>query len=107
MADHEEMNDPLVCITFQTGDDYEIVVDEANARGGSVDAVIEFLTNWDFGDEDDNAATIMGHTERVDLEKQTYHEGDYGNLHYWLIADHGMRHYALYRRRLDNDKENS
>lgn len=93
---------PLVLIVFMDGEDYENAVDAANDLGGSTEAVVEYLSQWDFGEEDDNAASITGYTDLADLEANRHqlHEVDHGGLHYWLQLDHALGIYALYRRPL-------
>lgn len=95
-------DDPLVNVIFLSGDDYETAVDAANDHGGSTDAVVAYLAQWDYGDENDGAAEVNGHTQLAELERlpQQLHEADHGGLHYWLGIDHGLRHYSLYRRPL-------
>lgn len=92
----------LVRIISVTGDDYETAVDQANDKGGSTDAVVEYLAQWDTGDEIDRAATINGHTRLSDLEKQRhpFHIVDYDSHVYYLQADHHLGFYALYREEL-------
>lgn len=97
------LGDDLVLITDVDGDDYERAFTEANKRGGSVrDAAVEYLAQWDFGDENDNAAEVNGYTQLEELQNHPHmlHEVDHGGLHYWLQLDHGLRFYALYRRPL-------
>lgn len=96
--------DPLVSVVHLSGDDYETAVDVANDQGGSTSAVVEYLSRWDHGDETDAAAEINGHTDRSALESWNHqlHEVDHGGLHYWLVIDHGLRFYALYRRPLSS-----
>lgn len=95
-------SDPLVCVIFMQGQNYEDAVDAANALGGSTDAVVEHLAQWDYGKENDDAACVNGHIELVDLERQHHqlHEIDHGGLHYWLQLDHPAGIYGLYRRPL-------
>lgn len=94
--------DKLVNIVDLGGEDYERAVDAANERGGSVDAVIAYLAQWDYGDENDNAAEVNGYTDLAELGslRHQLHEGDHGGLHYWLVLDHGLGFYSLYRRPL-------
>jgi hypothetical protein len=94
--------DPLVSIVHLSGDDYETAVDAANDQGGSTDAVVGYLSRWDDGDETDAAAEVNGHADLSELESWGHqlHEVDHGGLHYWLVLDHGLRFYALYRRPL-------
>lgn len=92
-------DDPLVNIIFLSGDDYEAAVDAANDHGGSTDAVVAYLAQWDYGEENDGAAEVNGHTQLERLPQQL-HEVDHGGLHYWLGIDHGLSHYCLYRRPL-------
>lgn len=104
--DHKDALDPLgndlVPIVHLSGDDYEHAVDAANDNGGSTDAVVAYLAQWDYGEENDGAAEVNGHTQLAELERlpQQLHEVDHGGLHYWLGIAHGLRHYSLYRRPL-------
>ena len=90
----------LVCIVHLDGDDYESAVDAANDAGGSTQAVAEYLAQSDYGDENDGAAEVNGHTQLADLRNGPHqlHEVDLGSTHYWLNLDHGLCFYALYRR---------
>lgn len=94
--------DPLVCVVFLQGQDYNDAVDAANETGGSTEAVVKHLAQWDFGDETDGAATVNGHTDLTELEHLPHqlHEVDHGGLHYWLQLDHRLGIYGLYRRPL-------
>lgn len=106
VADHQvalaPLGDDLVNIVHLSGDDYENAVDEANANGGSIEAVVAYLARWDYGRESDGAAQSNGLTALAELERLPYqlHEVDLHGLHYWLQLDHGLRFYALYRRPL-------
>ncbi|WP_026820023.1 hypothetical protein [Arthrobacter castelli] len=97
-----ETSEPLVDIIHLQGDDYETAVDAANDQGGSTEAVVAYLAQFDYGDETDSVAEINGHTKFVELERLQHqlHEADHGGLHYWLQVDHGLRFYGLYRRPL-------
>lgn len=91
---------PLVHIVTLNDEEYERAVDAANDEGGSVQAVAKHLAKWDYGDENDGAASVNGYTNLSDLEAGPHqiHTVDIGDLHYWLVIDHGLRFYALYRR---------
>lgn len=94
-------SDPLICIISLDGDDYEHAVDEANAAGGSTEAVVAHLSKWDYGEENDSAADALSdHTELDELETLPHqlHEVDHDETRYWVLIDHGLRFYALYRR---------
>ena len=94
----------LILVTHQSEDDYEEAVDTANAAGGSIDAVIEHLSRWDYGAETDaDSASFHGTTTEQDLMAMPHqlHEGDAGGMHYWLLLDHHLGFYALYRQPLD------
>lgn len=95
--------DPLVCVVFLQDQDYQDAVDEINDRGGSVEAAVEYLAQWDYGTENDDAAEVNGHTELSELERLPHqvHEADHGGLHYWLQLDHHPGLYGLYRRPLE------
>lgn len=91
---------PLVLIVHLEGDNYERAVDAANDLGGSTSAVVEYLSRWDYGDENDTAAPYNGGlTTLSELEGLPHqlHPVAFGGLDYWLQLDHGLRFYALYR----------
>lgn len=98
-----ELNDPLVLITYQPEPDYEIVVDKENECGGSVHAVVEYLSQWDYGEEKDAEASVNGYTDLSEIHSWSHqvHEDDCRGTHYWLVLDHGLCFYALYRRPID------
>lgn len=95
-------DDPLVCVIFMQGQDYEDTVDAANERSGSTEAVVAHLVQWDYGTENDDAAEVNGHTELTKLHRLRHqvHEVDHQGLHYWLQLDHHLNFYGLYRRPL-------
>ena len=94
--------DLLVNITHHADDDYERAVDATNEHGGSIEAVVAHLAQWDFGEETDGAAEQNGLARLSELTRLPHqlHEADHGGLHYWLLIDHGLRFYSLYRRPL-------
>lgn len=96
-AEELRLRDALVNVVFIAGDEYERIVDEANNLGGSVAAVVEILARWDTGDEIDQASTINGTTARAEIEQRAHHVVEHDSLQYWLVADHQLRYYALYR----------
>lgn len=93
---------PLICITFQQGDDYETAVDAANDNGGSIEAVAQYLAQWDYGTENDDAAAFNGYVELATLEALPHqlHEVQIDGVAYWVNLDHGLRFYGLYRQPL-------
>lgn len=96
-------NAPLVCVTFQQGDDYETAVDAANNDGGSIEAVARHLAQWDYGSETDEAAAFNGYVDLSTLEALPHqlHEIEIDNTTYWISLDHGLRFYGLYRQPLE------
>ncbi|MGP5099571.1 hypothetical protein CIK69_01830 [Brachybacterium alimentarium] len=99
-------SEPLSHIITLTGDAYEQVVDEANAMGGSVDAVAAVLSAWDYGDETDAAAELDPYRPTAsDLGKLSHqlHSAHVGHQHYWLLIDHQLGLYSLYRLPLEGD----
>lgn len=94
--------DLLVNIAHHSGDDYERAVDAANEHGGSIEVVVAHLAQWDFGEETDGAAEQNGLARLSELARLPHqlHEADHGGLRYWLLIDHGLRFYSLYRRPL-------
>lgn len=97
-------SDPLVLIVFMQGQDYEDAVDAVNDRGGSTKAVVEYLAQWDYGEENDSASEVNGRTDLAELERLPHqlHEVDHGGLHYWLEIDHRLGFYGLFRRPLQS-----
>lgn len=93
---------PLTHVITLDGDDYETAVDAANAGGGSTEAVVAYLSGWDYGAETDADSEANGNVDLADLERWRHqlHEADHGGLHYWLVLDHGLRFYSLYRKPL-------
>lgn len=94
--------DLLVCIVFLQGQDYEDAVDAINDQGGSTQAAVEHLSQWDYGSENDAAATVNnnGYDRHAEVESRPHHIGAAGGLTYWLAADHIHGTCALYRRPL-------
>lgn len=96
---------PLVHIVTLTGEDYERAVDEANAMGGSTDAVAEYLAQRDYCHETDAAALLYPQDMPTveDLQKLSHqlHSTFARTQHYWLLADHQLGLYALYRLPLE------
>lgn len=90
----------LVSIVVVSGDDYERIVDEANDLGGSTSAVVEILARWDTGDEIDQASRINGTQSQSQIERSVHEVIEHGGLRYWLLPNHDLRFYALYRRPL-------
>lgn len=88
---------PWVSIVFVDGDDYDTAVDEANNNGGSTDAVVEYLSQWDMGEETDGAQTR-------DVAPwgagDTLHSVTHGGISYVLGINHHMGYYSLNRRPL-------
>lgn len=93
---------PLTHVITLDGDDYETAVDAANAGGGSTEAIVAYLSGWDYGAETDSDSEVNGNVDLADLERWRHqlHEADHGGLHYWLVLDHGLRCYSLYRKPL-------
>lgn len=93
----------LVRIIDLNGQNYEDAVDAINDMGGSTGAAVEYLSQWDVGQEtDSDAAVIDNYTSRNHVERLACHREEHGGINYWLIADHSLRHYVLYRRPLDS-----
>lgn len=92
---------PLVHVVTVQGEDYEHVVGEANALGGSTDAVTEVLARWDYCHETDAAALLYPQDMPTvaDLQKLSHqiHSVCANTHHYCLLIDHRLGLYALYR----------
>lgn len=94
--------DELLLVVSVSGDDYERAVDEANDAGGSTRAVVQYLAQWDTGDEVDRASLINGRVLLRTLEGWPHqlHEVTHDDTDYFLVIDHHLRFYSLYRRPL-------
>lgn len=91
----------LVRIALLRTQAYENAVDAINALGGSTGAAVEHLAQWDDGRESDNdAEATNGYDSRVYVENMAHHREIHGGIEYWLVANHILRHYILYRRPL-------
>lgn len=77
------------------GEDYERVVDAANARGGSTQVVTEYLLARGREDGSSSLRTIAAELEE---SRHQLHEVENGGARYWLQIDHHERVYALYHR---------
>lgn len=93
------MTDALIHIVTLTGDDYEEAVDQGNDRGGSTEAVVSYLAQWDYGEETDEADEILGTRSREEIKALPHMKEVvlHGGLTYLLVFDHGLRFYSLYR----------
>lgn len=89
----------LTLIISVDGDDYEEAVEAAEDNGGSTEAVVAHLAQWDYGSENDEASEIMGSSTLDELEALPHqlHQVCHDELTYYLLIDHGLRFYALYR----------
>ncbi len=100
MTEPADDTQPLVHITTMQGQDYEDAVDAINDHGGSVDAAIEHLAQWDQGAETD-ADSVAYHglysLEQIRRLPHSLHEGVCGEIRYWLLIDHPLGLYSLYR----------
>lgn len=96
----------LVTIITVDGDEYDRVLAEAhvNPTRDPDEAAVEILSRWDTGDEVDLASTVLGTTPRREVESRDHAIIEHDGLTYWLEADHGLRHYALYRRKLPDSE---
>lgn len=91
----------LVRIILLRGQDYENAVDAINALGGSTGAAVAHLAQWDNGTQSDNDAEAANRYDSlVYVESMAHHREEHGGINYWLVADHSLRHYVLYRRPL-------
>lgn len=100
-------NTRLVHVITLTGQDYDDTVQAAEAEGGSVDAVAQYLAQWDHGAEADDAALLWPEDmpTRADLGRQRHqlHIARVGGLEYLVQIDHGLCMYALYRPTLTQE----
>lgn len=94
----------LVTIIHLSNDEYEAAVDAANDQGGSTEAVVAYLAQWDYGDENDGASSVMGMRSLAETQRLPHqlHPVTYGGLEYWLQLDHQLRFYTLYRAALED-----
>lgn len=86
---------PVELVAKVTGEAYERAVDDANAHGGSTQAVAEHLLSLG---QDRSPASVR--TTVADLEDSTrqLHGVEHKGARYWLQIDHHERVYTLYRR---------
>ncbi|WP_324701313.1 hypothetical protein [Micrococcus sp. HOU01] len=98
----------LVRIVTATDQDYEVAVAEADAAGGSVDAVAAYLAQWDRGSEADDEAALwpeeMPTAAELGRLQHQLHCARAGGLDYWLLIDHQIGLYALYRAPLNREE---
>lgn len=97
-------NPLLTHVVSLQGADYEAAVMAAEAMGGSVSAVVEYLARWDTGDEVDRDSAEIGDSRlrsEVDALPHQVHEVTFGGLDYVLVIDHQVGLYALYRPQLE------
>lgn len=107
MSPTDDTSHELVHIISLTGDEHDEAVE---STGQDPARLVEHLSGWDYGEETDGAASVLGHTDRRDVEHSwthPYHVIEHGALTYWLIADHPLRLLSLYRRPLDVPEQES
>lgn len=86
---------PWVSVAFMDGDDYETMIDATNDNGGSTGAAVEYLAQWDYGTETDEAHTTDGAQWGPD---DTAHEVTFGGIDYVYATNHYMGYVSLNRR---------
>ena len=86
----------LVQIITLDGDEFDEVAELPEAE------LAAHLSQWDYGDENDGAATINGYIPIAEAEKFGAQTTTYGGLTYWLTVDHGLRMCSLLRLPLTN-----
>lgn len=89
----------LVRIVTLEGDEF----DEVAAL--PADELTAHLAQWDYGMENDGAATINGYDTIDEAERFGAQTAAHGGLEYWLAVDHGLRMCSLLRRPLTNGQE--
>lgn len=89
----------LVRIITLDGDEF----DEVSAR--PVAKLAEHLSLWDYGDENDQAATINGYVSVTEAERFGANPVTHGGIEYWIAVDNDLRMCSLLRRPLNLDLE--
>jgi len=89
---HEDAR--LVSIVTLEGDDFDAVVDFPD------EDLTEYLAQWDFGDENDGAATVNGYTDIEDAKRFGAETVEHGGLTYWRTVDRDLRMVSLMRKPL-------
>lgn len=91
----DEYAGPWTTIVFLQDDEYEDMIDAANDMGGSVDACIEYMAQWDYGTENDDARTDDAPQWG---SSDTLHTGTYGGIEYVYAVNHHYGYASLNRR---------
>ena len=69
------------------------------------DELTAHLSQWDYGTENDGAATINGYTPIDEAERFGAQTITHGGLKYWIAVDHGLRMCSLLRLPLTNNAQ--
>jgi len=96
----------LTPVIVMHGDEYDEAVDLSETEvltQDSIDVIVEYLAQWDYGDETDGAAEVNGTNTLGELLRLPHDldEATYGGIDYLLLSDAGLRFLALYRQPLD------
>jgi hypothetical protein len=94
MTEPTSTDDLLVRIVTLDGDDFDEVAELPD------DELTEHLSLWDYGDENDGAATINGYVSVSEAERFGAETTTHGGIEYWRAVDHDLRMCSLLRRPL-------
>jgi hypothetical protein len=97
LAGREDQVGELVLITRHSGDDFEEAF--KILEQGSIDAVVGYLAQWDFGEDTEAASAYAGTITLSQLKHQRHycHIAVHAGALYWFQYDPGLRFCALYR----------
>lgn len=91
----EEITEPMVCIIFLSGDDYDRAIKQCE---DSTQTLVEYLTAWDYGHETDGDASVNGMVALEDLRPRPRCTTTTHGTQYWLVEDPALGYCGLYRR---------
>jgi hypothetical protein len=93
-------SEDFITIVFMQGEEADEAFDIWDRDG--FDAVVNYLQEWDFGDENDNAAIVMNETYS-DIKDITGRydfidiwESEHGN--YWVTSNRSLSYISLIRK---------
>lgn len=86
--------DRLVRIVTLQGDEFDEVV------GMPDEQLTEHLARWDYGDENDGAATVNGYVSVAEAKRFGAETTQHDGIEYWRSVDHDLRMCSLLRRPL-------
>lgn len=96
---HDPSTDAMISIMFlQMPDDVAAL---ENAAGNDTDRAIAYLAQWDYGAENDEAASVLGTQELSAIKALGHEPHQRGGIEYWYHHDPFLGTYSLYRRPLN------